>query len=487
MNYLRTRPLKAIQTSDIPVLPYGEFRELNSRLPEDERYHCVNYFAAPEGDKFRLICCIADDTEGDVLISSCVTDGTQALPSFTAVHKSFHLFEREIYENTGIRYLDHPWLKPVRNSNYPFFSIKGESLHEVGVGPIHAGIIEPGHFRFSCDGERILHLEIRLGYQHRGIEQLMKEKNRLNERIHLAEGIAGDTTVGHCTAFASLWEALCGYDTPNSLLWVRTLALELERIAMHTADLSAMCGDIAYQLGNAVYGRLRTPIINFFQAWTGNRFARTLIRPAALFYPFTESLSAQLLHILADFERDFTQMGDFLFNMPGALSRFEKTGVVNTDTALATGMVGMAARSSGVRRDLRSTHPDAVYASLHHHPLLCNTGDVLARTRLRHDEALQSIAHIKTLLHALPLSEEMEHELQPPTANSLVLSLTEGWRGEICQTALTDAQGKLRHYKITDPSFHNWLALALAVRKNPISDFPICNKSFNLSYCGADL
>ncbi|MDR0815044.1 MAG: NADH-quinone oxidoreductase subunit C [Bacteroidales bacterium] len=487
MNNIRIRPLQAIKTSDIPVLPYGEFWKLNSRLPQDERYHCVSYFAVPEGDNFRFICCMADDAEGDILVSSCVEDGAQALPSFTAVHKSFHLFEREIHENTGVRYLDHPWLKPVRDSDYPFFSVKGESLHEIGVGPIHAGIIEPGHFRFTCDGERILHLEIRLGYQHRGVEQLMTEKNRLNERIQLAEGIAGDATVGHCTAFASLWEALCGYDTPNSLLWVRTLALELERIAMHTADLSAMCGDIAYQLGNAVYGRLRTPIINFFQAWTGNRFARTLIRPAALFYPFTESLAAQLLHILADFERDFTQMGDFLFNMPGALSRFEKTGVVSADTALDIGMTGMAARSSGVRRDLRSTHPDAVYAALHHQPVLCNAGDVLARTRLRHDEVLQSIAHIKKLLQSLPPSEEMAHELLPAQANSFVLSLTEGWRGEICHCALTDIHGELLHYKITDPSFHNWLALALAVRKNPISDFPICNKSFNLSYCGVDL
>ncbi|MDR2040431.1 MAG: NADH-quinone oxidoreductase subunit C [Bacteroidales bacterium] len=490
---------QAIETESIPVLPYDVFLQKNSMLPMDERYHCVSYFAHPENRQLRLICCIADDQKHDILVSSCMLDAdTKALNSFTAVHESFHLFEREIHENYGIKYTDHPWLKPVRYAHdranphdlmnqYPFFSIRGEALHEVGVGPIHAGIIEPGYFRFTCNGEKILHLEIQLGYQHRGVEQLFLTKKSLNQRIQLAENIAGDSTIAHSSAFALVWEALSGYQTWHPLLWVQALALEIERIAMHTADLSALCGDIAYQLGNSVYGRLRTPIINFFQAWTGNRFARTLIRPAHLFYPFTDTLAMLLRRTLLDFERDFRQMGDFLFNMPGVLSRFEKTGIVSDEQSSRIGTVGMTARASGRKRDIRSSHPDEIYRSLNHQPVMYHIGDVWARARIRHEEVLQSIGYIHELLREMPHPEEIDHDLKPAMPGTFALSMVEGWRGEICHCAITGHDGALIRYKITDPSFHNWTALALAVRNNEISDFPICNKSFNLSYCGFDL
>lgn len=498
-TFVRIKNNQSIELGTIPVVPYDVFLMQNSSLPEKTQYHCVSYFAHPEDEKLRLICCIADDNNADILVSSCIVGrDTAPLPSFTAVHESFHLFEREIHENFGIPYHDHPWLKPVRYAcnranpgllmnQYPFFSVKGESLHEVGVGPIHAGVIEPGYFRFSCNGEKILHLEIQLGYQHRGIEQLFIDHKCLNQRIRLAESIAGDSTVAHGSAFASAWEALCGYRTFHSLSWVQTLALEIERIAVHTADLSALCGDVAYQLGNAVYGRLRTPVINFFQAWCGNRLARTLVRPASLFYPFTETLAMQLTRILSDYERDFRQMGKTLFNMPGILSRFEKTGTVTPAQALRIGATGMAARACGIGRDIRSSHPGELYRMLGHQPLLYPSGDVLARAKLRHDEVLQSIGYLRQLLHAMPSSEEMEHALKPAMPGSFALSMVEGWRGGICHCAITGPHGELVRYKITDPSFHNWMALALAVRNNEISDFPVCNKSFNLSYCGFDL
>ncbi len=498
-QFVRTVNNKRIDIKSIPVLPYADFLKQNAGLPRTDNCHCVNYFAYPEGGQLRLICCIADDAREDVMISSCVTEcNTDPLPSFTAVHESFHLFEREISESFGLKYSDHPWLKPVRyahnraNPNelmhqYPFFNIKGEDLHEVGVGPIHAGIIEPGYFRFACNGEKILHLEIQQGYQHRGTEQLFVDKKHLNQRIQLAESIAGDSTVAHASAFALTWEALCNYQTLSPLLWTQTLALEIERIAMHTADLSALCGDVAYQLGNAVYGRLRTPIINFFQAWCGNRLARTLIRPGHLFYPFTETLAMQLTRILVDYERDFTQMSKFLFNMPGILSRFEKTGIVTADQALRIGAVGPVARTCNVKRDIRSSHPDEFYRILKHQPLVYASGDVLARAKIRHEEVLQSIGYIRDLLHMMSRPEVIEHDLKPPTPDSFALAMVEGWRGEICHCAVTDDAGNIIRYKITDPSFHNWTALALAVRNNEISDFPICNKSFNLSYCGFDL
>ena len=181
--------------------------------------HCILYFGYRENNSLRLICCIADDNEHNIKISSSVVKDDSVLNSFSAKNLSFEKFEREIHENFGIDYTDHPWLKPVRYpenradksqtiANYPFFNIDSEELHEVGVGPVHAGIIEPGHFRFICNGEQILHLEIQLGYQHRGVEQLFLEKTKLIQRTTLAESIAGDSVVGHTTAFAYLLESL---------------------------------------------------------------------------------------------------------------------------------------------------------------------------------------------------------------------------------------------------------------------------------------
>jgi Ni,Fe-hydrogenase III large subunit len=374
-------------------------------------------------------------------------------------------------------------------ANYPFYSIDSEELHEVGVGPIHAGIIEPGHFRFICNGEQILHLEIQLGYQHRGIEKLILQKKPLSQLTTLAENIAGDTTVGHTVAFSHVWESLCGFRATRDIDFARTIALELERIAIHTGDLSAVCTDIAYQLGSSVFGRLRTPIVNFMQEWCGNRLSKGLIRPGQNKFPFNEALAERLSELLDVFEPDFTEMNKELFNMPSALSRFERTGVVSSDDASAMGSVGMAARASGVVRDIRASHPDGLYPELMHDPVVKHHGDVYSRVQMRKKEVIQSIKYIRTLIANVPAVPEMDKEtaMTIPGSGLFTLSLIEGWRGEICHCAITDEKGGLVHYKIKDPSFHNWLALALSVRNNEISDFPICNKSFNLSYSGHDL
>ncbi|HVU85225.1 MAG TPA: hypothetical protein VHC50_10310, partial [Puia sp.] len=431
-------------------------------------------------------------------VSSCIVDPAQQLPSFSKYNLVFEKFEREIHENFGVGYKDHPWLKPVRYpcnrsnknntiTNYPFFAIDSEELHEVGVGPIHAGIIEPGHFRFICNGEQILHLEIQLGYQHRGIEQLMLKKEKLLQRVTLAENIAGDSVAGHTTAFVNLWESLCNYHSDRGLQLARTLALELERVAVHTGDLSAICTDVAYQLGSAVYGRLRTPIINYFQKWCGNRLAKGLIRPGKTNFPFTESLAAELNNLLDDYSKDFEEISGELFSLPSVLARFEKTGVVTNEQAITIGTVGMSARMSMVNRDIRYSHPHDLYEELYHQPLLKNHGDVHARARIRKKEIEQSIDYARKLIQKLPVPMENNHPLPSPSPCLFAISLVEGWRGEICHCAITGEAGELVHYKIKDPSFHNWLALALAVRNNEISDFPICNKSFDLSYCGHDL
>ncbi|HJW31131.1 MAG TPA: hypothetical protein VJ508_18015, partial [Saprospiraceae bacterium] len=477
-----------------------DFLSLNTSLLLRESNHCVNYFGYALGaDTLKLICCIADDSDSIILISAAeINIPDREYPSFTAHHLSFHIFERELHENFGVRYADHPWLKPVRyahnradqNSrieNYPFYEIKSEELHEVGVGPIHAGVIEPGHFRFNCNGEQILHLEIQLGFQHRGVESLFLRKKNLLQRTILAESIAGDSVAGHATAFVNLWESLCRSEPDEDLQFTRTLALELERMAIHTGDLSALCTDIAYQLGSSVFGRLRTPLINFFQTWCGNRLAKGLIRAGHNHFYFSKQLGFQLEHILNDFASDYFEIWDELKTLPSALARLEKTGVVTREQALAIGAVGMTAKSSGVQRDIRASHPHDGYGPLHHQPILKHHGDVYSRTQIRNEEIRQSLGYIGTLLKRIPEETKPRLPLSAPLPNSFTLSLTEGWRGEICHCAITDDQGELRHYKIKDPSLHNWLALALAVRNNEISDFPICNKSFDLSYCGHDL
>ena len=357
----------------------------------------------------------------------------------------------------------------------------------MGVGPIHAGVIEPGHFRFICNGEQILHLEIMLGYQHRGVERLFREKKTVLQRATLAEAIAGDTAAGHGTAFANLWEALCGHDPGRDIRFQRTLALELERIAMHTGDLSAICTDIAYQLGSAVFGRLRTPVINFFQEWCGNRLAKGLIRPGMSNFPFTPLLAARLVDLFDSYEPHFYEMCDRLFKSSSALARLEKTGVVSEKNARAMGLVGMAARSCNIGRDVRSSHPHDLYGELEHRPILKHHGDVYSRAQVRREEVRQSIAYLRSMMLELPDRRDAGGKMRAPRPDSLCVSLVEGWRGEICHCAVTDERGGLAWYKVKDPSFHNWLGLALAVRNNEISDFPICNKSFNLSYCGHDL
>ena len=499
MNYTTIVNNQPIAVSAIPEVGYEEFFELNTGfLTDSPERHCVNYFGYRAGNQLKLICCIADDSTHQIFVSSSLVNTSDALGSFTFRNFSFEKFEREICENFGIKYTDHPWLKPVRYArnradqskiiaNYPFFAIQSDELHEVGVGPIHAGIIEPGHFRFICNGEQILHLEIQLGYQHRGIEQQFLEKKKLLQRTTIAESIAGDTVVGHTTAFSNVWESLCGFKVSRDIEYARTVALELERMAVHTGDLSAVCTDIAYQLGSSVFGRLRTPMINFMQEWGGNRLSKGLIRPGRNQFPFTLELAQRLLEILDIYEPDFLEMNEQLFQLPSALSRFERTGVVSYDDVLSIGTVGMAARMSGLNRDIRSSHPFSLYPELNHEPIIKHHGDVYSRVQIRKAEVKQSMQYLRNLIQNVPEISKNESSLESPNPNSFTLSLVEGWRGEICHCAITDNHGELILYKVKDPSFHNWLALALAVRNNEISDFPICNKSFNLSYSGHDL
>lgn len=488
--------------SDIPVVEYDLFYEIVTNMLADERYHCVSYFCHRSGESLKFICCIADDGSGAIrIIGHEKKDDGAPLRSLTASCHAMHIFEREIHEAWGINFEGHPWLKPVRYphdrvdslsmmDNYPFYQIEGEELHEVGVGPIHAGVIEPGHFRFICNGEKVLHLEIQLGYQHRGLEKLIREAGGGLRRSLLAEDIAGDTAVGHSLAHAQLIESLAGFEPSLSLQAERCIALELERIAVHIGDTAALCGDVAYQLGQVACEALRTLVINTTQFWCGNRFGKSLVRPGGTNYPLTGEIAGEILKVLEEVDRRFSNVVDCVYSLPSVLGRFEDIGTVTRQQAVSIGAVGMAARTCGVPRDIRATHPFQYFRKIAVAPVMQETGDVLARGMLRALEVKEAIKYIRQLIAGREDSAEKsgrpqyDLKLRP---GSLAVSLVEGWRGEICHVALTDGEGRLTRYLVKDPSVHNWMALALAVRNQEISDFPVCNKSFNLSYCGHDL
>ncbi|MDD4602699.1 MAG: NADH-quinone oxidoreductase subunit C [Bacteroidales bacterium] len=501
----------SVRLSDIPVLDYPAFLAFLDQLMGEEGTHCVAYFALPQAETFRFICCMAADENHALVIFSHEQprNPLPSLPSITARHFQFHVFEREIFENTGIKFPDHPWLKPVRFpfqradhsniiDNYPFYSIEGEELHEVGVGPIHAGIIEPGYFRFICHGEEVLHLEIQLGFQHRGIEHLFVENQQLLYQSILAENITGDTAIGHSLAFTGVVESLAGIHVSSSLAIERTVALELERIAVHIGDTAALCTDIAYQFGQVVNEALRTIVINTTQLWCGNRFGKGLIRPSKTNYPLSLDIVKVILKNLEEVEKRYLQVTDRIFTLSSVLGRFENMGKLTPKQATLIGTVGMAARSSGMYRDIRWSHPFSAFTDHPYEPAMLQKGDVWSRALLRKLEVEKSIEIIRKLLKNFMIdhSEFQNYETVNQKSNiinsglaplSLAISLVEGWRGEICHVAVTDNSGKMAFYKIKDPSLHNWMALALAVRNQEISDFPLCNKSFNLSYCGNDL
>ncbi len=499
-EYLSVENLSCIPLKSIPELDYPEFVRGMSELLSVDHHHCLHYFGLPHADGFRCIALVADDRKQQIhILSHFISGNTRIIPSLTPQIPALHIFEREIHEQFGIVFEGHPWMKPVRfpfdradllsgMDEYPFYRIDSHDLHEVGVGPVHAGIIEPGHFRFICQGEKVLHLEIHLGYQHRGWEYLMLNKSLLNQQSVLAESVAGDTAMGHAVAFSALVETFARTGVADSLQKERFIALEMERIAMHIADTAALCTDTAYQLGQVACEALRTLVINGLQLWSGNRFGKGLVRPGGTYYPLNRETASSLMKILGEVEERYTTTADRIFSLPSVLDRFETIGQLSKKQVSRIGAVGMAARMAGLKRDIRWSHPVGHYRHIAHEPVVLESGDVLARALMRRMEVIQSLEMVKKVLHDHRETASSEPLAQVKmTPNSLGISLTEGWRGEICHTAINDAQGRFTTYKVKDPSMHNWMALALAVRNQEISDFPLCNKSFNLSYCGHDL
>jgi Ni,Fe-hydrogenase III large subunit len=312
--------------------------------------------------------------------------------------------------------------------------------------------------------------------------------NNLNKSclLNLSESIAGDSVIGHTGTFIRAMESLRNITVSRRVKSIRTVMLELERIAMHLSDLSGLSGDIAYLTGSSVFGALRTKIINATMSICGNRFGRGMLTLSGVYFDISPEIKNNLTALLNKLNDEVDLAAEVMFSSVSVLERFEKTGVLEKETAMELGLVGLPARASGFAVDIRSDHPFDDYEYFPVYKLTLESGDVFARAYIRYIEIQQSIKIIMEILSNIPAGEILGNisSIQP---DSMVISLTEGWRGEISHIILTDTDGKIKRIKIKDPSFNNWMALSISVRGEGISDFPLCNKSYNLSYSGFDL
>ncbi len=493
---------EAVGWSALAALSFDRFREA-VLTAVDGGQRLVAFFGLRESrSKLRLIAVIADDQNG--VLCGLRTRVEDAYPALTPDCPQAHLFEREIYEQFGVQPEGHPWLKPVRFAaregrgdgldapvapaigEADFFAMHGDEIHEVAVGPVHAGVIEPGHFRFQCHGEKVYHLEISLGYQHRGIERALEGGPHLRT-LYQMETAAGDTSIGHSLAYIAAIESLSGMRVPARAQAIRGIALELERLANHIGDLGALAGDVGFLPTASQCGAIRGDFLNMTALLCGSRLGRGLVRSGGVAFDLEPERIAELKSRLARGAAEAARAVGLLWNSSSVLARFESTGALSRQQAADLGLVGPAARAAGLLRDVRHDFPGGIHALFHIPVSTMEAGDVYSRAFVRWLEVERSLDFIQELLAALPGGEIRGETARPLAANRLVVSLSEGWRGEICHVALTDARGRLARYKIVDPSFHNWSGLALCLRGQAISDFPLCNKSFNLSYCGFDL
>ncbi|MBU1049389.1 NADH-quinone oxidoreductase subunit C [Candidatus Bipolaricaulota bacterium] len=492
-----------VPLSDVPQLAVSELRQC-VLADIDDGARLVALFGCPSNATLRLFAVLAHQYLGQLSVAS--TKVTGSYPALTPECPEAHLFEREIYEQWGVEPTGHPWLKPVRFESrrkwegarphaanqsavcgeIDFFQVEGEEVHEVAVGPVHAGVIEPGHFRFQCHGETVQHLEISLGYQHRGIEDAVVRDSG-KRTLHYMETLAGDTTIGHTTAYCRNVEALTGTDLSARAEAIRGIALELERMANHIGDLGALAGDIGFLPTLSYCGRIRGDLLNLTALLCGNRFGRSLIHPGGVNYDVDEEIAEIMRERLQSIWRDAKSAVDLLWRSSSVLARFEGVGALDSDTAQAIGLVGVAARACGLPRDVRQSFPYGIYKKAHIPMAIGQNGDVMARALVRWQEIEHSTAFVLDQLDSLPSGSPSVRIGKFPQESHLAVSLVEGWRGEICHVALTRQADHYQGYKVIDPSFHNWFGLALALRNQQISDFPLCNKSFNLSYCGHDL
>lgn len=438
---------------------------------------------------------------------------TEEFPSLTPLMRAAWDYERKIQTFFGLAPIGHPDARPIilhenwptnifplrkdfdgrtqppkAHGTYQFQKVDGEGIYEIPVGPIHAGIIEPGHFRFSVAGEEIMLLEARLGFTHKGSEKLF-ESLPLSEQVHLAEKISGDSSFAHSLAFCEAVERLGNCAAPKRARALRVLYAELERLANHFGDIGAMMLDTGFNFGGANGARLREMIMQINEQLTGSRF----LRGVNIIGGVTKDMSIDNQHLLArnlqKIEKDFSEVIAIAGTSAVLLNRFMNAGTLSPEIVRDFGVVGIAAKAAGVACDARVDFPYAAYDEFRLHTIATeNSGDAWARFYVRVKEVHATMKIVQRILQTLsagPIAASFDHSAMKK--NAVAVSMVEGWRGEIIYFLRTNEHGNITRVAPRDPSFVNWPALGEAGAGNVVPDFPLINKSFNLSYSGNDL
>jgi Ni,Fe-hydrogenase III large subunit/Ni,Fe-hydrogenase III component G len=512
-------PEDATTTTEGPLTLFPVTRDdflptLRALLTSDEMsLKTITALDLRESDKtFRILYVFGHADSHTMLVP--YFDTTDTFPSLVSIKHQYAFYEREIWTMFGLTPEGHPDLRktmgnvsfgrdefPLRKdavlraptdavdplTEYDFHTVGGEGVYEIPVGPVHAGIIEPGHFRFSVLGEEIKKLDPMLGWKHKGIEKLF-ETLPLDKKVALSERVSGDSSFAHSLAFCQAVESLAHLTVSEHAKLSRVVFAELERIANHFSDIGFIMLDTAFTFGGAHGSRLRERAMQWNERLTKSRFLRGVNHVGGVNVQISreerQALAADIALICKDFE-------EVIVVAEGSLSldqRLAKTGTLTRDVIDNYGVVGIPARAAGIECDTRKDFPYAAYETLHFTIVTKESSDVYARFHVRIDEVYQSLSLIEQALaqleHVSPVARETVPHLRK---NACVVSLVEGWRGEIVYLVTTDAQGMIDRVKVRDPSFINWQAFPNAAKGEVVPDFPLINKSFNLSYSGNDL
>lgn len=450
-----------------------------------------------------------DALHGFIFVEMEVDAQNPQLLSLTNAFPSVNWQEREIQDWFGLKLVGHPnsrrcalhddWpdvqpmrsdfdlrtiLPPFSGECHQFRKVEGEGVFQVPVGPVHAGIIEPGHFLFSVAGEPILYLQIRLFYTHKGTEKVF-QNIPVDHGVRLAESISGDSSFAHAIAFCHAVERASATEVPERARVMRSICLELERIYNHVADIGAIATDVAFAVANAQAMRLKENVLRLNEQLTGNRLLRGMARIGGVRFDWNDDQFNAIKILLAELEPDFDAMVDLIHSSTSTRDRLETTGVLSSQIARDLGIVGLAGRASGFNHDLRRDLPHAAYDRLQINVPSYSAGDVWHRMLVRIDEVHESIRLVRSLIDRPP-SGPIYTEIEAIPPDTTALGFVEGWRGEIYHWIRTAPGNRLARCRVKDPSLQNWPAMSEAVQGNIIPDFPVINKSFNLSYSGTD-
>jgi len=495
----------------VKVCP-GDFLEACLALHKILPSPVMTLFASDErGDhaKFVINCIFVNLRKSQWVIVSM--DIPQENPFFASLAKDMHsamLFEREVWEMFGIepkgnpdlrrlRLHDEVWpsgnyplrkdfkeIRPGGVSDYKFCRVEGEGVFEVPVGPVHAGIIGPGHFRFSVAGEPIINLELRLGFTHRGIEKLFEGKP-YPDALRLSECVSGDSCFAHSLAFARAAEKISGTSVPVRAEYIRGIFLELERMYNHVNDIGGIALDVGFSFPSAFASIIKEAILQLNFGLTGSRYLKNVNAVGGISIDIGIDKKKMFLSSLKGIKKDFDELVKILYSSVSFMDRVDSTGALHKKTALDLGAVGLVARASGIPTDLRKYFP-GIHKEAKFKMAMQETGDVLSRLRVRVFEFRESCRLIEEFTGKLKSGQDNINN-KPGIRGGSALGYTEGWRGPVLYWLETGREGLLKRCKVTDPSFLNWQGLSYAVLGNIIPDFPLCNKSFDLSYPGNDL